>query len=193
MLQPDQNSFLNLHANQITKGKDMESGFIFAGYAPGNYINTCINCKQEFSGDKRAVSCDLCAFRELIELAERIPVLMVSACNHFKETEFNKEKLDIIIPLTERILNGLVIINSSDWETTQQKTCFICKNTLRDGDKDFCKSCDYIRCDNCNHLAWEHSPRIDASGYCTSIICDNDCDCSDAKFTLLNPRISTEK
>jgi hypothetical protein len=31
------------------------------GYAPGNYTCTCITCKQQFFGDKRAVQCEPCA------------------------------------------------------------------------------------------------------------------------------------
>lgn len=33
------------------------------GYAPGNYMCTCANCKTTFQGDKRAVQCELCALR----------------------------------------------------------------------------------------------------------------------------------
>jgi hypothetical protein len=31
------------------------------GYAPGNYMCTCVICKQRFFGDKRAVQCEPCA------------------------------------------------------------------------------------------------------------------------------------
>jgi hypothetical protein len=31
------------------------------GYAPGNYMCTCVICKQQFFGDKRAVQCEPCA------------------------------------------------------------------------------------------------------------------------------------
>lgn len=33
----------------------------FHGYAPGNYMNFCFNCRQQFEGDKRAVRCEPCA------------------------------------------------------------------------------------------------------------------------------------
>jgi hypothetical protein len=31
------------------------------GYAPGNYFNICGTCKEQFLGDKRAVTCKVCA------------------------------------------------------------------------------------------------------------------------------------
>lgn len=31
------------------------------GYAPGSYVCYCVDCKDEFSGDKRAVQCETCA------------------------------------------------------------------------------------------------------------------------------------
>jgi len=31
------------------------------GFAPGYYMNTCVTCKQEFKGDKRATQCEPCA------------------------------------------------------------------------------------------------------------------------------------
>ena len=37
------------------------------GYAPGNYINTCIDCKEYFLGDKKAVQCEACAVIEMVE------------------------------------------------------------------------------------------------------------------------------
>jgi|GEM_PF-6134411 len=37
------------------------------GYAPGNYLNTCRNCKESFMGDKRAIQCEPCAINQLIE------------------------------------------------------------------------------------------------------------------------------
>lgn len=33
------------------------------GYAPGNYMCTCIECEETFSGDKRAVHCEPCAIK----------------------------------------------------------------------------------------------------------------------------------
>jgi hypothetical protein len=32
------------------------------GWAPGKYFCLCVHCKQEFIGDKRALSCATCAY-----------------------------------------------------------------------------------------------------------------------------------
>lgn len=32
-----------------------------AGYAPGSYLGTCHDCRNEFTGDKRAFTCIFCA------------------------------------------------------------------------------------------------------------------------------------
>jgi hypothetical protein len=37
------------------------------GYAPGYYSCTCITCKKEFTGDKRAVQCEPCAIEMIQE------------------------------------------------------------------------------------------------------------------------------
>lgn len=34
-----------------------------ASWAPGSYFNICLSCEQEFIGDKRALSCAECAYR----------------------------------------------------------------------------------------------------------------------------------
>ena len=39
----------------------MEIEYPIGGFAPGNYFRKCTNCKQEFTGDKRAVQCEPCA------------------------------------------------------------------------------------------------------------------------------------
>jgi hypothetical protein len=38
-----------------------ERKYPIGGYAPGNYLCNCVNCKNEFQGDKRAVQCEPCA------------------------------------------------------------------------------------------------------------------------------------
>lgn len=35
------------------------------GYAPGYYSNKCVNCKEEFMGDKLARQCEPCAINSL--------------------------------------------------------------------------------------------------------------------------------
>ena len=37
------------------------------GYAPGNYMNTCINCNVKFFGDKYAKQCEPCAINAINE------------------------------------------------------------------------------------------------------------------------------
>jgi hypothetical protein len=34
----------------------------YGAWAPGGYFCICVNCKQEFVGDKRALSCADCAY-----------------------------------------------------------------------------------------------------------------------------------
>lgn len=34
------------------------------GWAPGNYLCTCIHCDSTFTGDKRATSCADCAYKD---------------------------------------------------------------------------------------------------------------------------------
>jgi len=41
-----------------------EKKYPIGGFAPGNYMNTCVTCKKEFMGDKLARQCELCATAE---------------------------------------------------------------------------------------------------------------------------------
>lgn len=48
------------------------SKYPIAGYAPGNYYCTCMDCKQQFQGDKRAIRCEPCATKEPVnEVSEK--------------------------------------------------------------------------------------------------------------------------
>ena len=40
------------------------------GYAPGSYFNVCHECKAEFIGDKRAITCLECASKRVGNVAE---------------------------------------------------------------------------------------------------------------------------
>jgi hypothetical protein len=40
-----------------------EAKYPIGGYAPGYYGCTCVTCKKEFTGDKRAVQCEPCAIK----------------------------------------------------------------------------------------------------------------------------------
>ncbi len=48
------------NAYKITIPKE-EPKYPIGGFAPGNYHCTCVNCKVQFRGDKRAVQCEPCA------------------------------------------------------------------------------------------------------------------------------------
>lgn len=48
---------------QETVPEDWETLMPF-GFAPGDYLNTCIGCKKTFVGDKRARRCVACATSE---------------------------------------------------------------------------------------------------------------------------------
>ena len=39
----------------------MRIKYPIGGYAPGNYYSECVNCKEEFIGDKLARQCEPCA------------------------------------------------------------------------------------------------------------------------------------
>lgn len=39
----------------------MKIEYPIGGFAPGDYFGKCTNCKEEFTGDKRAVQCEPCA------------------------------------------------------------------------------------------------------------------------------------
>lgn len=40
------------------------------GFAPGYYMCKCVNCKEEFKGDKRATQCEPCAI-EMVKVKIR--------------------------------------------------------------------------------------------------------------------------
>ena len=39
----------------------MKIEYPIGGFAPGHYYGKCANCKEYFTGDKRAVQCEPCA------------------------------------------------------------------------------------------------------------------------------------
>ena len=43
--------------------KEEPKQYPIGGYAPGYYSCTCVTCKKEFTGDKRAVQCEPCAIK----------------------------------------------------------------------------------------------------------------------------------
>lgn len=51
----------HLHSKEIIPKE--EPKYPIGGYAPGYYGCTCVTCKTEFMGDKRAVQCEPCAIK----------------------------------------------------------------------------------------------------------------------------------
>lgn len=47
------------------KAEESKINYPILGYAPGSYQNRCVNCKDLFIGDKRAVQCEPCAINLL--------------------------------------------------------------------------------------------------------------------------------
>ena len=45
------------------KKEETKQKYPIGGYAPGHYGCTCVTCKIEFTGDKRAVQCEPCAIK----------------------------------------------------------------------------------------------------------------------------------
>ena len=41
--------------------------YLIGGYAPGNYMNKCVSCGDEFFGDKLSGECQPCAINRLNE------------------------------------------------------------------------------------------------------------------------------
>jgi hypothetical protein len=48
------------------------------GYAPGYYSCTCVTCKKEFTGDKRAVQCEPCAIQMTKEEPKQLTDLEIA-------------------------------------------------------------------------------------------------------------------
>ncbi len=51
------------YTHKIIIPKEEAKQYPIGGYAPGFYSCKCVNCKIEFTGDKRAVQCEPCAIK----------------------------------------------------------------------------------------------------------------------------------
>jgi hypothetical protein len=60
----------NYEYYKIIIPKEEPKQYPIGGYAPGYYSCTCITCKKEFTGDKRAVQCEPCAIKMTETLEE---------------------------------------------------------------------------------------------------------------------------
>lgn len=62
------------------------------GWALGNYLQVCLECDREFLGDKRAVTCSVCAYDHLMSdmgITESNPIVLNQATrrDHMKEVQ----------------------------------------------------------------------------------------------------------
>lgn len=84
----------NLHTNTWVNALFADYNKNRAGYAPGNYMCTCGNCQQQFTGDKRAVRCEKCSVIESNWL--------VTDTRFYNEAQAIKERGGLVI----RIIRG---------------------------------------------------------------------------------------
>jgi hypothetical protein len=55
--------WVSIPDNQFEMQQEKPKQYPIGGYAPGYYSCTCVTCKKEFTGDKRAVQCEPCAIQ----------------------------------------------------------------------------------------------------------------------------------
>lgn len=51
------------------------------GWCPGEYLNQCRVCDAHFIGDKRAVNCADCAYKQIEKFTPKVAVDLFSTCN----------------------------------------------------------------------------------------------------------------
>jgi len=56
---------INNDLNELYKERDLRPRKDF--WAPGHYYCSCVTCKKQFVGDKRAVNCSDCAYSNIDE------------------------------------------------------------------------------------------------------------------------------
>lgn len=71
------------------------------GFAPGNYMNTCTECKEDFIGDKRAVQCEPCAINAVNSAGKKASTEVYKLKDALKQIKFSN---DIINELLENIV-----------------------------------------------------------------------------------------
>ena len=74
------------------------------GWAPGDYLNTCYLCNKQFVGDKRAVSCAPCAYKE-----PHAPAPKLTAEEAFRRAAISDPE-DAAIALSELASLGYTLI-----------------------------------------------------------------------------------
>lgn len=72
----------------------MKVKYPIGGYAPGHYTNKCVNCKEDFMGDKLARQCEPCAINAVNQSS-----IAASARVHELESQMKKikEAFEIIV------------------------------------------------------------------------------------------------
>jgi hypothetical protein len=88
-----------------------EPKYPIGGYAPGNYSCKCVNCKIEFTGDKRAFQCEPCAIKTTQEKPkqETPKEAAVNAFNDFKSK-------NPIVPQKHILPFKLGYIEGAEWQ-----------------------------------------------------------------------------
>lgn len=67
------------------------------GYAPGNYTCKCLDCKVEFTGDKRAIQCLECAVTQARKVHSAVRNDAMEADNTICSLEARLEVLEALI------------------------------------------------------------------------------------------------
>ena len=85
----------NIHLLPTDEPKQYPIG----GYAPGYYSCTCVTCKKEFTGDKRAVQCEPCAIKMTREEPKQKKDLAYWKAN--AEEDYIKVPISVLRYITE--------------------------------------------------------------------------------------------
>jgi hypothetical protein len=79
--------------------KEEPKQYPIGGYAPGYYSCTCVTCKKEFTGDKRAVQCEPCAIQMTREEPKQKKDLAYWKAN--AEEDYIKVPISVLRYITE--------------------------------------------------------------------------------------------
>ncbi len=104
-----------------------EPKYPIGGYAPGYYGCTCVTCKTEFMGDKRAVQCEPCAIKMTKEEPKQETLEEVARTKFpyklFVNVDVTNKQRDAFIDgakwQQERMYNEEDIIEFAEWIINQ--------------------------------------------------------------------------
>ena len=105
-----------------------EPKYPIGGYAPGYYGCTCVTCKTEFMGDKRAVQCEPCAIKMTKEEPKQ------------ETLEEAAERINSTSGIYDDITNELIMM--AKWQQEQNKNKFSEENMQEYAE--FCIKC-YVK------------------------------------------------